>query len=127
MWQKIIFSVVVWGLCLAAPRADAAPAASSGIAGKLTLAPSCPGPTRPERSCETAFAGARILVKNSTGKLLQSTISDAEGGFQLQLAPGNYSLQVENSGMYPRCETLTVKVDKAHISQVEIACDSGMR
>lgn len=99
----------------------------SGVAGEITISPTCPGPVRPERTCIGPFAGAKVELLNAAGQPVGSAISSAEGRFKIKAVAGNYDLKVQVEGMYPRCATMPVRIRTRHLEQAAIECDSGMR
>lgn len=102
-------------------------AAASGVTGRVSVAPSCPGPVTPDRECVAPLAGVGLQLRLRSGKVLGRTVTSSEGAFTIQAPPGAYELQVEVEGLYPRCERLPVRVRKGRLAQVSLVCDSGMR
>ncbi len=121
-------SLMSIGICLAHGLAVARPAApASGVAGDVTISPTCPGPTRIDRNCSGPFSGAKLELLNAEGRSVGSAVSNAEGRFEIRAAAGDYELTVKIDGMYPRCEVVPVQVKKKQITKSHIECDSGMR
>lgn len=100
---------------------------ASGVAGKVTVSPTCPGPARPDISCVAPFAGAAVQLRDLNAKVVGGTTASAEGLFQIQAGPGEYELHIVVEGMYPRCEPVPVIIGKLRTTEVNIECDSGMR
>lgn len=104
-----------------------APAADSGVAGHVRVAPSCPGPTRPGQACVAPFAGARLQLRTPAGKVLRRDSAAEDGAFKIAAPPGRYVLQVEVEGLYPRCEPAPLRIVKGRWTKLTLECDSGMR
>ncbi len=98
---------------------------ASGIEGTVII--------RPVRSVERRGVvnqrpfQAKITVLDGAGREVASVQSDAEGQFQLALAPGSYLLRPESPGAYPRAAQQRVVVRRDEMTQVKIVYDSGMR
>lgn len=117
--------LIVAGQCIACTNAQAS---ESGVRGKVSMSPSCPGPQKiNQEACTTPFAEAKVQLRNSAGKLVRNVIAGGDGIFTIHAPAGVYALHVEVEGMYPRCEVVEVTVQKGHMGQADIACDSGMR
>jgi len=69
--------------------------AESGVAGLVTAGPTCPVVTDPpDPSCaDRPVEGAVLVVTTPAGVEVARTTSDAEGRFELSLAPGTYRLE----------------------------------
>lgn len=119
----LFFSLQLFTLAACAASFDAA----SGIKGVITISPSCAGATKSNEPCVKPFANAPIRLKKTDGQIVSTVNSAADGKFEIQAGPGLYDLQIEIDGEYPRCETVTVKVKKGRLSEVNLECDSGMR
>ena len=119
----LFFSLQLFTLSACAATSDAA----SGIKGVITISPSCAGATKPDELCVMPFANAHIRLKKTDGQIVRTVNSAADGKFEIKAGPGLYDLQIEIDGKYPRCETVTVKVKKGRLAEVNLECDSGMR
>lgn len=102
-------------------------AAPSGVAGAVSLAPSCPGPARPGRPCTVPFDGAQVQLRNEAGAVIGKASTMPDGRFKIRAPAGEYEIRIEVTGLYPRCQTTAVTIHKGQIAQVQIDCDSGMR
>ena len=114
------------GLTQGLMAADAA-TPSTGVAGDVTLSPTCPGPVRPDRNCAGPFPGALVELLNAQGRPVGSAVSSAEGRFEIKAPAGSYELKVKIDGAYPRCEAVPVRIKKKQQTRAHIECDSGMR
>jgi hypothetical protein len=101
------------------PSSSASPAVS-GVRGVVVQSPSCGGARRcpPRRVVRTVTA--REVGGRGTAV---STISDADGRFELLLPPGRYRLRTDTPRVCPVAE-LTVIEER--FTRVRIACESGL-
>lgn len=102
-------------------------AGESGVAGAVVVAPSCPGPERPGMRCVAPLAGARIHLRDGTGKIVGNATTGADGRFELRAPAGDYQLQVHVLAAYPRCQAQPVTIRAGQVVHADISCDSGMR
>jgi hypothetical protein len=97
----------------------------TGIAGQVII--------RPVRPHETAGMPnlnpyqATVQVLDPSGQPVTIFRSDAAGNFRVVLPPGQYVLQPQSPGLYPRASEQTVVVSPNGFTQVRIIYDSGMR
>ena len=109
--------------------------AASGIEGRVLLGPTCPV-ERPDSPCPPR-PGARLAVQvyagAESGMYVANVITDDEGRFRVDLAPGDYTLDGPCSGpmkcvvAYPRLETTTVTVKPGAYAEVTVRGDTGIR
>lgn len=100
----------------------------SGIAGRITVSPSCPGPQKiDQEACRSPLAGAVVELRKGRGAIVGKVTTDADGRFQMNAPTGVYTLRIDVLGMYPRCPETGVTVTKLAAAPVEVTCDSGMR
>ncbi|GAC1316241.1 MAG: hypothetical protein NVS3B11_01310 [Collimonas sp.] len=129
MWQRLayvyIFAVISWFGQGAALAGAIAP--KSGVAGHIGISPTCPGPQRIGQDCSASYAGARIQLLSATGAVLDSATTNGNGYFMINASAGDYQIHVDVHGLYPRCETTSVRIPKKGYAQIDIMCDSGMR
>lgn len=73
-----------------------------------------------------AIAGARVGVSDANGAVVETTTSDAAGGFLLRgLTPGPYSLLVEISLFAPYAESIVVASSEAASSPLRVVLRPG--
>lgn len=103
----------------------------SGVSGLVHLGPQCPVET-PGDPCEDAPA-ANVTVtvgeqipgdSYAIGKVVASATTDADGGFRIAIAPGDYVVTAD-AGM--SCELMDARVTTGAYSKVDIPCDTGIR
>jgi hypothetical protein len=99
----------------------------SGVAGAVTVSPSCPGPERPGMRCVAPLADMGIQLRDGTGKIVGNATTAADGRFEVRAPAGDYQLQVRVFAAYPRCPAQPVTVRAGQLAHADISCDSGMR
>lgn len=109
-----------------APAITAAPALT-GVSGRISVSPGCPGPQRAGQSCDRPLAQHAIELSNAAGATIASTITDDDGRYVMHASPGAVVLKVVQQGLYPRCAPTSLHIETARMAQVDIVCDSGMR
>ncbi len=104
------------------------PTSGSGIAGLVTLGPTCPGPTRlNDPNCQDKPYQATITIQNMNGLEVAQVTSDAAGKFQVELPAGTYTLHPETPNTLPIAQDMEVTVKAGEYTQVTIQYDSGLR
>ena len=99
----------------------------TGLEGVITIAPIHPGPTREGIPDSGPLAGAAFSVENEKG-LVASFTTDDQGRFRISLAPGHYTVSVQNKERRVRgCGPFDIDVVAAKMTKVEWRCDTGMR
>lgn len=102
-------------------------AAPSGVRGTVTVAPGCPGPQVMGRPCVAPLANRAIELRDAAGAVVASSVTAANGAYELRAPAGNFIVQVVRQGVYPRCDPKPVTLTSATMSQLDMVCDSGMR
>jgi hypothetical protein len=112
---------------------DSSPA--SRIRGRLTLGPGC-AVQQDSRDCpDQAISGqvtARVAPasKQTTGSdtaIVAETSTDADGGFELAVPPGDYILEATTTATRFGCTPLRVHVGSDEVREVALRCDTGIR
>ena len=109
--------------------APSAPAADSGIEGRVVTGPTCPGPAREGADCPDRPYEASITILDQRGRPVTRLRTDATGRFRVPLAPGIYTLDPEPSGSrpYPFAKEQAVTVTAGQFTHVRITYDTGIR
>jgi hypothetical protein len=107
--------------------AGAVAASHSGVAGTVTVSPSCPGPQRLDEECASALGGVLVKLVDRSGTTVGVAKTSAKGEFEIVAPPGTYQVEVAIEGRLPRCPPTSVTVEGGKKSAVRISCDSGMR
>lgn len=121
--------VVVLSAC--ADRPDGGDAGSDGLGtinGTVLAGPTCPVETVENPCPDHPVAGVKVQALKD-GTVAATTVSDADGGFTMDLAPGTYLVQSvvepEGPGMYSRPAEVIVTEDA--IVDVSVLLDTGIR
>lgn len=103
----------------------------SGVTGRVQLGPQCPveiaGTPCPDRPASGATVTvARRLPGESYagGEVVASTTTDADGSYRVAIRPGTYVVTAD-AGM--SCEVMDAQVDADAYTDVDVACDTGIR
>ncbi|MCI0619854.1 hypothetical protein L0Y40_02355 [Candidatus Wolfebacteria bacterium] len=100
---------------------------TSGIRGTVTLGPQCPvvqaGVPCPDKPYNTTIEIFRLGSNNP----LAIITSNAEGKFEIPLAPGTYTVAPQGGTPYPLCDSTTVAVTEGTFTETVVLCDTGIR
>ena len=99
----------------------------SGVSGKVTLSPGCPGPQQQGRSCDKPLANRTIELVDQTGAVIATGTTAEDGSFVLHAASGAFKQRFVKQGLFPRCDRTPVSIQTGQLVHSDIACDSGMR
>ena len=110
------------GACGAAGSGDG----SSGIRGRALAGPQCPveieGSPCPDRPFEGTIVARSVKTED------EFTIeTDADGRFELALAPGTYEVSIESESQPPFAKPQTVQVEAGSFTTITVAVDTGIR
>lgn len=102
----------------------------SGVAGIVTIGPTCPVVRQGDISCADKPYSTTIQVievgspKNSP---FTTTESAQDGKYKINLPPGEYSIQPVGGSVMPRCEWKNITIKPSTMLNVNLFCDSGIR
>ncbi|MCR4281374.1 MAG: hypothetical protein NUV88_03530 [Candidatus Kaiserbacteria bacterium] len=105
------------------------PTHNSGVRGTVMLGPVCPVMRDPpDPNCaDRGYATQISVFRASNNNLVATAKSDAQGNFEVALAPGNYVVSAEGGQTLPRCSPVNVTVSPNQYAQASIQCDTGIR
>lgn len=96
----------------------------SGIHGRAVISPACP--VEPCTAAEPPYEGSFVVRKGD--QVVATVKTDAEGRFEVRLAPGSYLLQSEaEAEALPLLKPVEVTVREHEFTNVTLAFDSGIR
>jgi len=103
---------------------------STGVAGVVWLAPTCPL-EQPGQPCDAERAGrVKVMLSEpatsdeATGPTVATAMSDGQGRFTISVEPGSYLLTAD-AGML--CKPMPVEVRAGDPVSVALSCDTGIR
>ncbi len=101
--------------------------AQSGISGTVFTGPTCPVVRLNDRSCnDKPYQGQFIVRKASGGTEVARFFSDANGRFEVILAPGKYLIEpVQRIGLGNQSQPVEVKA--GIMSDITLTFDTGIR
>jgi len=103
----------------------------SGVAGIVTLGPTCPvlrnppDPACADKPYKTTVQAIR--VGSPAGAPFATAETDAAGAYRFSLPPGSYAIQPIGGRVLPRCETKEITVEPGIVADLDLTCDSGIR
>lgn len=120
-------TLLLFLVCLATMNAQPAPEAATGLRGVINISSVRGGPSRPGDVGGSPLADTTFVAKDDQGREKTFT-TDAQGRFQISLAPGHYTVTRQGVrkaiGFFGPFE---VEVAAGRMTSVEWKCDSGMR
>jgi hypothetical protein len=96
----------------------------SGLRGTVLL---CPGPPDPESTaqpCDTPYK-AQLAILDGDGNVVTRVTSGDDGHFQVDLAPGEYTLAPQNGDPYPTAQSMPVIVMAGEYTDIQVNYDNG--
>ena len=124
--KRLIVSCAV-GLVIAACGTLAAQP-GTGIQGTVEVGPTCPV-ERINSPCPPHQLSATVVVRDGSGAEVTRFHTGADGRFNVDLAPGTYTLVglTIGSSFLPRPIPTSVTVTQGSYASVNVEYDSGMR
>jgi hypothetical protein len=113
-------------LALAARGGEGEGDGTSGIRGRALAGPQCPVEIQGSPCPDRPFRGTVIATETATGDA--STVeTDAEGRFELALAPGIYEVSIVSESQPPFAKPQTVEVRPGAYTTITVSVDTGIR
>ena len=97
----------------------------TGVEGQVWIGPMCPV-VREGEPCPDSPYQATLTITKSNGRRVAQVESDADGYFQINLAPGEYILHPEMDGISHASEQ-TFAVQDGVFTFLTVNYDSGIR
>ena len=99
---------------------------AGGVRGSVTAGPTCPV-ERADSPCPPAPWTGTVRATSSTGATFDAP-TDANGGFELHLPDGSYTIAaVIEGGGPPTAEPVPVTVDGGTVQTGDLTVDTGLR
>lgn len=99
---------------------------AQGVRGTVLRGPMCPVEQTGSPCPDEPVAGARISVLRD-GEAVRTATSDPQGRFQIALAPGRYTLQVEPGAAGMFAKPVEIQVLPGSFVRVDLLIDTGIR
>jgi hypothetical protein len=98
------------------------------IGGSVLLAPTCPVETTESPCPGRPLAGVPVRVEDADGNVRASAVSDDDGAFTVDVAPGSYLLTASIEEDPARSvKPVRVAVRAGEVVHVNVVVDSGIR
>ena len=94
--------------------------------GTVSATPTCPV-QRPGQSCPPAPVTGTVRAVDGADHVVGQAPTDANGHYEMPVAPGSYTLHVVIDGVLPRCPDTTAVAAVGKRTNVDIGCDTGIR
>jgi hypothetical protein len=117
---------VLVAVALAACGGDGSGDGASGIRGQALAGPQCPVEMADSPCPDLPWEGTVVATDTSSGDAF-TAITDADGRFELSLAPGTYEVTIEAASTPPTAEPQTVTVEEGTFTEIEVFVDTGIR
>jgi hypothetical protein len=110
----------------ASPSGDTA--SKGTLSGNVVLSPTCPT-ERTDGACAPRVAAFRQVRVMSTRQVITTTTTDKQGHFAMLLAPGDYTVLINNlsPGVRKPAQGVPVHIKAGQIYSVKIVLDTGIR
>lgn len=99
------------------------PEATGTVRGTAVLGPTQPV-CRVGEPCSEPYSGPLDLVRD--GKVVR-TFTARNGSFEVQVAPGGYTVAHTSANGWPTCQSEGFRVEADRVTEVAVDCDTGLR
>jgi len=99
---------------------------ASGIRGRALAGPQCPVEMAESPCPDLPWEGTVVATEPDSGETF-TTSTDADGRFELSLAPGTYEVTIDAASTPPTAEPQTVTVEEGSFTEIEVFVDTGIR
>lgn len=124
--RRIGVVVVLLALAAAACARGGAGDGTQGVRGVVLRGPMCPVEQKGSPCPEEPVPDARITVLRD-GEAVTIATSDRDGRFEIVLAPGRYTLEVEPGAAGLFAKPVEVDVPAGSFVRVDLVIDTGIR
>ena len=121
-----LVAIIAAGVFATFVMAETPPPGQSGIEGVISVSPNRPGPKRIGVSDVAPAPNVRFIVKRGDAAV-GSFVTDGQGGFRIELAPGHYIVMRDDPGAAIGHWRFEADVTPKAMTKVHWTGDSGMR
>ena len=98
----------------------------SGVRGRALAGPQCPVEMAESPCPDLPWEGTVVATETESGETF-TTSTDADGRFELSLAPGTYDVTIDAASTPPTAEPQRVTVEDGSFAEIEVFVDTGIR
>jgi hypothetical protein len=121
--KRIVLLVVVLAACGDGARDGDGP---SGIRGQVLAGPQCPVEMAGSPCPDLPWEGTVVAIEADSGDRFTAS-TDADGRFELSLAPGTYEVTIDSASTPPTAEPQNVTVEEGSFAEIDLFVDTGIR
>lgn len=124
----LLVALTLFSACARGPSAGSDDEAVGTIRGAVLLAPTCPVESIESPCPGRPLAGVSVLAVDDEGNVRARTISDDDGRFAMDVAPGTYVLTASIQEDPARSvKPVRVDVVAGEVVHSDVVVDSGIR
>lgn len=120
----LLLTVCALTACSITPTPDS----TSGVYGRVTIGPVCPV-VQVGKDCPDKPYQATLSILTASGDKVTRIVTDADGNFRANLAPGSYILRPETpqNQPLPHAQEQQFTVTAGKFTEIPVTYDSGIR
>jgi hypothetical protein len=124
----LLVALILLSACARGPSAGSDDEAVGTIRGAVLLAPTCPVESIESPCPGRPLAGVPVLAVDDEGNVRADTVSDDDGRFAMDVAPGTYRLTASIQEDPARSvKPVRVDVVAGEVVHSDVVVDSGIR
>ena len=124
----LLVALILFSACARGPNTGSDDEAVGTIRGAVLLAPTCPVESIESPCPARPLAGVPVLAVDDEGNVRADTVSDDDGRFAMDVAPGTYRLTASIQEDPARSvKPVRVDVVAGEVVHSDVVVDSGIR
>jgi len=124
----LLVALILFSACARGPNTGSDDEAVGTIRGAVLLAPTCPVESIESPCPGRPLAGVPVLAVDDEGNVRADTVSDDDGRFAMDVAPGTYRLTASIQEDPARSvKPVRVDVVAGEVVHSDVVVDSGIR
>ena len=124
----LLLALILFSACARGPSTGSEDEAVGTIRGAVLLAPTCPVESIESPCPGRPLAGVPVLAVDDEGNVRADTVSDDDGRFAMDVAPGTYMLTASIQEDPARSvKPVRVDVVAGEVVHSDVVVDSGIR